>query len=123
MRTLLEVSKLVALATCVGVTFASVSMVAAPRGEWDRTTKTTTKAPREGSTEVACACSSTAELDAIRSCICYIRSLLGDAANDTVVPCMTTLDQINEADITIISWLKTIYAADLGYAAVPCEEA
>lgn len=118
MRTL----KLVAVAACIGLALSSVSVFAAPRKELDlsTTTKEMTKAPREGSSEVPCGCSSTAELDAIRSCICYIRSLLGDAANDTVVPCMTTLEQINEADISIISWLKTIYAEDLGFAGVPC---
>lgn len=119
MTIVMKVGKIVALATFLGLALSSVSAVAAPRGKQDISIKGTAKAPREGSTEVSCACSSTAELDAIRSCICYIRGLLG-YGNDTVVPCMTTLEQINAADISIIAWLKTIYAEDLGWAGVEC---
>jgi len=120
MRTLVRVGKIVALATFLGLALSSVSVVAAPRKAYDLVIKTMDKAPREGTSEVGCACSSTAELDAIRNCICYIRSILG-SGTDLVVPCMTTLEQINEADISIIAWLKTIYAEDLGFAGVPCE--
>ncbi len=142
MTIVMKAGKIVALATFLGLALSSVSAVAAPRDVQDLTKviKTIIKAPREGSAEVPCACSSTSELDAIRSCICYIRTLLGSSSTnidilvsemevvlstlgqgtDTVVPCLITLADINNADLSVVSWLKTIYAEDLGWAGVPC---
>lgn len=119
MKEVVIVGKIVVLATFLGMAFSSASTLAAPRGPHDLSVKAPVamKAPREGGTEVGCACSSTSELDAIRNCICYIRTLLGgNGSADVVQTCLVTLEEINAANISIIAWLKTIYAENLGYA-------